>query len=53
MNENILITGSCGTIGSGLIDFLLNSSKAEKILCVDNNESQLFFQEQKYPSIPR
>lgn len=53
MNENILITGSCGTIGTGLIDFLLNNSKTEKILCVDNNESQLFFQEQKYLSNAR
>lgn len=48
MNKNIFITGSCGTIGSGLVDLLLRDNTDKKILCIDNNESQLFFQEQKY-----
>lgn len=43
----VLVTGSCGTIGSGLIRHLLSVSDVE-VLCLDNNESQLFYQEQKY-----
>lgn len=47
MNE-ILITGSCGTIGSGLISQILKNNPDSKICCLDNNETQLFFQEQTY-----
>jgi FlaA1/EpsC-like NDP-sugar epimerase len=47
MND-ILITGSCGTIGSGLISRILNDYPDSKIFCLDNNETQLFFQEQTY-----
>jgi FlaA1/EpsC-like NDP-sugar epimerase len=44
----ILITGSCGTIGSELITRVLNIFTDSEIFCLDNNESQLFFQEQIY-----
>jgi len=49
-NKNIFITGSCGTIGSELVKQLLskNSYNPKNIICVDNNETALFFQEQQY-----
>lgn len=49
MNANrILVTGSCGTVGSGLVDYLVKHLNKAEVYCLDNNESQLFFQEQKY-----
>lgn len=49
-NKNILITGSCGSIGKILIQKLLNNKffKPNKIICLDNNEEGIFFLEQKY-----
>lgn len=49
-NKRILVTGACGTIGSELIDQLLNNPKysPEEVIGLDNNESQLFFMEQRY-----
>ena len=46
--NRILVTGSCGTVGSGLVNFLLDGYKNAEIYCLDNNESQLFFQEQEH-----
>lgn len=46
-DKNILITGSCGTVGSELLR-LLSASGAGQIICVDNNETELFFQEEAY-----
>ena len=46
--KRILVTGSCGTIGSKLVDYLIDNEPNTEVLCLDNNESQLFFQEQKY-----
>jgi len=43
-----LITGSCGTIGSSLLEYILTSKPEAEVLCLDNNEGQLFFQEQDY-----
>jgi len=48
MTEKILITGSCGTVGSGLVEYLIDRFPESEIHCFDNNESQLFFQEQKH-----
>ncbi len=49
-NKRILVTGACGTIGSELISQLLaNPDYApEEVIGLDNNESQLFFMEQRY-----
>ena len=46
-NKNILVTGSCGSIGSKLVEFLINT-KCKKIIAIDNNEGELFFQREKY-----
>ena len=48
MNKKILVTGACGTIGRELIAQLLISEPESEILCLDNNESDLFFLEQEH-----
>ncbi len=48
--KRILITGVCGTVGSELVRVLLTDpqySPAE-VIGIDNSESQLFFEDQKY-----
>jgi FlaA1/EpsC-like NDP-sugar epimerase len=49
-NQTILVTGACGTIGSALVERLLTDRVYEpkEVVGIDNNESQLFFLEQKY-----
>ncbi|EMS77659.1 polysaccharide biosynthesis protein [Desulfotignum phosphitoxidans] len=44
----ILVTGSCGTIGTELIRQLLCEYSAAEVIGVDNNESEIFFQQQHY-----
>lgn len=48
--KRIFITGSCGTIGVELVMQLLTNSKynPKEVVGVDNNESALFFQDQKF-----
>ena len=46
--KRVLITGACGTIGSELVRQLLQTSHADEIVAIDNNESELFFLEQKF-----
>lgn len=48
--KSVFITGSCGTIGSELINQLLNNSKynPKEVIGIDNNESSLFFQDQLF-----
>lgn len=49
MQKNkVLITGSCGTIGSSLVMYFSKNDDYDEVLCLDNNENQLFFQEQAY-----
>ena len=50
VGKNILVTGSCGTVGSELINQLLSDTNFNpaKIVGIDNNESELFFQIEKY-----
>jgi FlaA1/EpsC-like NDP-sugar epimerase len=49
-NKNILVTGSCGTVGSELVKQLLMDDTYEpnEVLGIDSNESEIFFQDQKY-----
>jgi len=47
-NKRVLITGACGTIGSELVKQLLGNYEVEELVGLDNNESELFFLEQKY-----
>lgn len=45
--KTILVTGSCGTIGSELVRQLIGLD-VKKIICLDNNETELFFQIEEY-----
>lgn len=48
--KNILVTGACGTVGSELVKQLLTDEKysPNEVLGLDNNESELFFLDQRY-----
>jgi FlaA1/EpsC-like NDP-sugar epimerase len=54
-NKRILVTGSCGTIGSELVRQLLTetSHRPSEVVGIDNNESGLFFQAQAYSAVSR
>lgn len=53
--KSILITGACGTIGAELVNQLLTDSSyaPRELVCIDNNESALFFLDQRYANDPR
>lgn len=48
-NKRILVTGACGTIGSELVKQLLGDKyQITSLVALDNNESELFFLEQRF-----
>lgn len=47
-NKRVLLTGVCGTIGQELLRQLLEEYEVAEVIGVDNNESELFFLEQKF-----
>lgn len=47
-HKKILVTGACGTVGKELVRQLLENHEVSEIAAVDNNESELFFLEQKF-----
>ncbi len=49
-NKRIFITGACGTVGAELVRQLLTSDRyaPSEVLGIDNNESELFFIDQRY-----
>ena len=47
IGKTVLVTGSCGTVGAELVRQLVDSS-AGHIICVDNNETEMFFQLEQY-----
>jgi FlaA1/EpsC-like NDP-sugar epimerase len=47
--KRVLVTGACGTVGTELVRQMLEGSlNPEEVICLDNNESELFFLEQRY-----
>lgn len=53
-NKRILVTGACGTVGSELVRQLLeNDYRPAEVIALDNNESELFFLEQRFISDSR
>ena len=48
-NKKILITGCCGTVGRELVSqMLMGDYGPAEVVGIDNNESELFFVDQKY-----
>ncbi len=48
-NKRILVTGACGTVGSELVKQLLGDKhQIAGLIALDNNESELFFLEQRF-----
>jgi FlaA1/EpsC-like NDP-sugar epimerase len=49
-NKSVFVTGSCGTVGMEIIEQLLGllDFAPKEVIGIDNNESLLFFQDQKY-----
>jgi FlaA1/EpsC-like NDP-sugar epimerase len=51
-DKRVLVTGCCGTVGSELVRQLLKEYQVGELIGLDNNESELFFMEQRYFSYP-
>jgi FlaA1/EpsC-like NDP-sugar epimerase len=51
-DKTVLVTGACGTVGSELVRQLLEEYKVGELIGLDNNESALFFLEQRHLSHP-
>lgn len=51
-NRSVLITGACGTVGAELTRQVVEAGAA-RVVCVDNNESELFFLQQAYKDTDR
>ncbi|WP_028580029.1 polysaccharide biosynthesis protein [Desulfogranum japonicum] len=51
-DKSVLITGCCGTVGKELVRQFLDSNVVKELVGIDNNESELFFLEQKYINHP-
>lgn len=47
-DKRILVTGACGTVGRELVRQLLDMSDLAELIGIDNNESELFFLEQRF-----
>jgi FlaA1/EpsC-like NDP-sugar epimerase len=52
-NKRILVTGCCGTVGSELVRQLLSDHVPAELVGLDNNESELFFAEQRFCHSPQ
>ncbi|MCF8070625.1 MAG: polysaccharide biosynthesis protein [Desulfobacterales bacterium] len=48
----VLVTGSCGTIGRELVRQLLVNYGVGELIGIDNNESEIFFEEQRFLRYP-
>jgi FlaA1/EpsC-like NDP-sugar epimerase len=46
--KRIFVTGACGTVGSELIRQLIEEYEIHELIAIDNNESELFFVEQRF-----
>jgi FlaA1/EpsC-like NDP-sugar epimerase len=50
--KSVLITGACGTVGADLTQQVVEAG-AERVVCLDNNESELFFLQQLFKECPQ
>jgi FlaA1/EpsC-like NDP-sugar epimerase len=51
-NKRVLVTGCCGTVGAELVRQLLEEYQVAELIGLDNNESEIFFCEQRYLDYP-
>ncbi len=52
--KRILVTGACGTVGTELVRQLLEEQNGvAEVIGIDNNESELFFLEQRFLQNPK
>jgi len=51
-DKRVLVTGACGTVGRELIEMLLADFKVGELVALDNNETALFLQAEKYKHNP-
>jgi FlaA1/EpsC-like NDP-sugar epimerase len=51
-DKRVLVTGACGTVGRELVRQLLEDYEVAELLALDNNESELFFIEQRFSHSP-
>lgn len=47
-DKRVLVTGACGTIGSELVRQLIEDYEVGELVGLDNNESEIFFLEQRF-----
>ncbi|PTN33804.1 polysaccharide biosynthesis protein [Desulfonatronum sp. SC1] len=47
-DKTVLVTGCCGTVGAELVQQLLERYAVGELIGLDNNESELFFSEQRH-----
>lgn len=47
-NKTVAVTGCCGTVGSELVNQLLNDYEVGELVGLDKNETELFFQQQRH-----
>lgn len=47
-DKSVFVTGCCGTIGQELLRQLIEEYRVGEVVGIDNNESELFFLEQRY-----
>jgi len=47
-DKRVLVTGCCGTVGSELVRQLIEDYAVKELVGLDNNESELFFTQQRY-----
>jgi FlaA1/EpsC-like NDP-sugar epimerase len=50
--RRVLVTGSCGTVGRELVRQLIENYEVGELIALDNNESEMFFLEQKFSKYP-
>jgi FlaA1/EpsC-like NDP-sugar epimerase len=52
-NKSVFVTGCCGTIGQELVRQLIEEFHVGEVIGIDNNESELFFLEQRFATYER
>jgi FlaA1/EpsC-like NDP-sugar epimerase len=50
--KRVLVTGACGTVGRELVRQLIEIYEVAELIALDNNESEVFFLEQRFSKYP-